>query len=69
MPEASRRLLMDRVHRIIRDPDNLPEGIRARATIGACWVFMEAEWANLRAVYEALDKPLKDLRVHRRRAS
>lgn len=69
MPEASRRLLMDRVHRILQNPETLPEGTRTRATIGACWVFLEAERANLRAALEVLERPLGDLRLHRRRAS
>ena len=65
IPEESRRVLLDRVSRIIHEPESVPEGIRTRATLSACWVFLEADRENLRGVFEALGVPLGDLRVHR----
>lgn len=67
IPEESRRVLMDRVHRILQDPESVPEGIRTRATMSAFWVFLEADRENLRGVFEALGAPLGDLRIHRAR--
>ena len=65
IPEESRRVLMDRVLRIIEEPGTIPDGIRDRAVLGALWVFVEADRENLRGVFEALGAPLGDLRVHR----
>ena len=65
IPEESRRVLLDRVYRILQEPESVPEGIRTRAVIGACWVFLEADRENLRAAFEDLGAPLGDLRVHR----
>ena len=65
IPEESRRILLDRVYRILQDPETVPEGIRGRAVIGAVWVILEADRENLRGVFEALGAPLGDLRVHR----
>ena len=67
IPEESRRFLLDRVRRILQNPDSVPEGIRGRVVIGAVWVFLEADRENLRGVFEALGAPLGDLRVHRDR--
>ena len=65
IPEESRRVLLDRVHRIIQERDAIPEGIRTRVVLGAAWVVIEADRENLRGVFDALGEPLKDLRVHR----
>lgn len=65
IPEESRRVLLDRVSRIIHEPEGVPEGVRTRATLAAAWVVLEADRENLRGVFKALGEPLKDLRVHR----
>lgn len=66
IPEESRRVLLDRVSRLlIKDVEDIPEGIRNRVLLGACAVFLEADRENLRGVLEALGAPLGDLRIHR----
>ena len=66
IPEESRRVLLDRVSRIIQEPESVSEGIRDRAVLGAAWVLLEADRENLRGLCEALGSPLGELRVHRR---
>ena len=65
LPEESRRVLLDRVQRILQNPDSVPEGIRGRVVIGAVWVFLEADRENLRGLCDVLGATLGDLRVHR----
>jgi len=65
IPEESRRVLLDRVLRIIEEPGTVPDGIRDRAVLGALWVFVEADRENLRGLVETIGSPLGDLRVHR----
>jgi hypothetical protein len=69
IPEQSRRVLMDRVHHILQDPESVPEGTRTRATLRACWALLEAERADLRDILEHLGEPLEGLRLHRRRGT
>ena len=69
IPEESRRVLLDRVYSILREPEAVPDGIRNRAFLGAAWVVLEADRENLRGVCEVFGEPLGDLRVHRVRYS
>lgn len=67
IPAESRRVLMERVANILEEPEGVPESIRTRATVAACWVVLEADRENLRATLGELGEPLGVLRLHRAR--
>jgi hypothetical protein len=67
IPEASRRLLMERVVAVLNEPESVPEGVRTRATLAAAWVVLEADRTDLRGLLLELGHPLNDLRIHRAR--